>query len=42
MEGDNPSPDRTPVDAFGASIRVDPSDHISAYGPGGQAPKYFS
>ena len=41
-EVDTPSPDPTPVDAFGASIRaLDPPDHISGYGPGGQAPKYF-
>ena len=36
-EGDTPSPDPTPVDAFGASIWVpsapDPPDHISGYGP---------
>ena len=44
-EVDTPSPDPTPVDAFGASIRVpsalDPPDHISGYGPGGQAPQIF-
>ena len=36
-KGDTPSPDPTPVDAFGVSIRVpsalDPPDHISGYGP---------
>jgi len=36
-QGDTPSPDPTPVDAFGVSIRVpsalDPPDHISGYGP---------
>ena len=31
-EGDTPSPDPTPVDAFGASIRVPPY-HISGHGP---------
>ena len=43
FEGENADP--TPVDAFGASIRVpsalDHPDHISGYGPGGQAPKIF-
>jgi len=38
-EGDTPSLDPNPVDAFGASIRgpsaFDPPDHISGYGLGG-------